>query len=128
MSESAKPVVGSVAWADLTVQDAGELRDFYAAVTGWRPEPVDMGGYADFNMCRPGDGVPAAGVCHARGANAALPPQWLIYVVVADLDASLAAVREGGGEVLVEPAASSGERYAVLRDPAGAALALYQTA
>lgn len=127
MSESEKPVAGTVAWTDLTVGDAEGLRDFYAAVTGWRPEPVDMGGYADFNMCRPGDGTPAAGVCHARGANANLPPQWLIYVVVADLDASLAAVREHGGEVLAEPSVPEGERYAVVRDPAGAALALYQT-
>ncbi|MFP3940821.1 MAG: VOC family protein [Acidobacteriota bacterium] len=126
MGERDIPAVGTVAWADLTVDDADGLREFYAAVTGWRPEPVNMGGYVDFNMCRPGDGAPAAGVCHARGVNANLPPQWLIYVVVADLDASLAVVRKHGGEVLAEPSVPEGERYAVVRDPAGAALALYQ--
>jgi uncharacterized protein len=34
---------GTVAWHDITVPDAERLRDFYAAVVGWRPEPVDMG-------------------------------------------------------------------------------------
>lgn len=126
MSDSDAPAVGTIAWTDLTVPDAVELRDFYAEVTGWRPDPVDMGGYEDFTMCRPGDGEGVAGVCHARGGNAGLPPQWLIYVVVEDLDASLEAVRRRGGEVLAGPK-GTGDRYAVVRDPAGAALALWQS-
>jgi predicted enzyme related to lactoylglutathione lyase len=32
-----------VAWQDLTVPNAEAIRDFYAVVVGWRPEPVDMG-------------------------------------------------------------------------------------
>jgi hypothetical protein len=83
--------IGTVGWQDLTVPDAERLRDFYPAVVGWRAEPVDMGGYSDFNIVAPSTGEPAAGVCFARGANAKLPPQWLIYVTVADLDASLKA-------------------------------------
>ena len=93
---TSQPKVGAVAWQDLTVPDAERLRDFYAAVVGWRPEPVEMGGYADFNMLAPSTGEPAAGVCFARGANAELPPQWLIYVTVADLDASVRPVSTAG--------------------------------
>ena len=37
---------GTIGWADLRVNDAEELRDFYAAVTGWVAEPLDMGRYA----------------------------------------------------------------------------------
>lgn len=48
-----------------------------------------MGGYSDFNMMPEGPDMPVAGICHARGTNAALPPQWLRYIVVADLDASV---------------------------------------
>lgn len=117
----------SAAWMDLTVEDAERVRDFYAEVAGWRPEPVDMGGYSDFNMCDPDTGQPVAGVCFARGGNAGLPPVWLAYFTVSDLDASLAAVREGGGEVLAERTAGEA-RYAVIRDPAGAACALWQKA
>lgn len=123
MSAGAKP--GAVAWRDLTVADAESVRDFYAAVVGWIPEPVSMGEYADWNMVGP-DGSPVAGVCHARGANADLPPVWLLYVVVEDLDRSLEEVRTRGGEV-VAPVRSMGEhRWTVIRDPAGAHMALYE--
>lgn len=115
---------GTVAWVDLTVPDAGTARDFYAAVVGWVPQPVEMNGYADFNMADPADGTPRAGVCHARGVNAGLPAVWMVYFQVADLDVALAAARERGGEVLQEPRAAGGGRYAVVRDPTGAVCAL----
>jgi uncharacterized protein len=115
---------GSVGWVDLTVPEAEALRDFYAEVVGWKPEPVDMGDYRDFNMTDPADRAPRAGVCHARGVNAGLPPVWVVYFRVADLDASLAAVEREGGEVMAPPRAAGGTRYAVIRDPAGAVCAL----
>jgi uncharacterized protein len=128
MSQSAS-TVGAIAWVDLTVPEAESLRDFYAAVTGWRPTPVPMGGYDDFNMALPGSGQIVAGICHARGSNAELPAAWLIYVVVADLDASLAECTARGGAVLSGPRGQAPEaRYAVIRDPAGAMIALYQLA
>ena len=122
-----QPQVGTIAWFDLTVPNAEQVRDFYAAVAGWRPEPVDMKGYADFNMMRDGAEMPVAGICHARGTNAALPPQWLLYIVVADLDASVKACTELGGQVIVPPkGAGPSARYCVVRDPAGAHAALYE--
>lgn len=119
---------GTIGWIDLTVPNAGDVRDFYAAVAGWVPAPVDMGGYADFAMAPPG-GDPVAGVCHARGSNAGLPAQWLIYIVVTDLDRALAEVTSRGGAIL-RPATAMGPsaRYAVIRDPAGAVAALYEAA
>ncbi len=122
-----KPETGSIGWVDLTVEDAERVRDFYAEVVGWRPSPVDMGGYSDFNMSAPASGTPTTGICHARGANAELPPQWLIYLIVEDLDASVASCRELGGEVIAGPREMAGQgRYCVIRDPAGAAAALFE--
>lgn len=119
------PLPGTIGWTDLTVAEADKVRDFYAAVTGWKPEPVAMGQYSDYNMTT-SDGTPVAGVCHSRGGNAGLPPVWLIYIVVADLAASLEACRSQDGTVLAEPRSLGGGRFAVVRDPAGAAFALYQ--
>ena len=116
---------GSIAWFDLTVPDAPAIRDFYAAVVGWRPEPVDMGGYQDFAMTAPGSGTPVAGVCHSRGVNANLPPQWLMYIVVEDLDASVQRCTELGGSVIAGPRGSSSDgHYCVIQDPCGAVVAL----
>ena len=81
-------------------------------------------GYADYNMIG-GDGNPAAGVCHARGMNADLPPVWLIYLPVGDLAESLRRVEAEGGKVLKSMRGSDGEpAYAAIQDPVGACFAL----
>jgi len=129
MCDDAGPRLGRIGWTDLTVPDAETIRDFYGEVVGWEPEPVDMGGYSDFNMNVPGDGMPAAGICHARGANADLPAQWLVYITISDLDASLASCRRRGGTVVSGPKdLGTAGRYAVIRDPAGAVAALFEPA
>src|SRR5204863_1219049 len=97
------PAIGAISWVDLTVPDAAKLRDFYAAVVGWKPSEVKMGDYADYCMNDPGSGSAVAGVCHARGENANLPPVWLIYITVANLDESIARCRKLGGVVLSPP-------------------------
>jgi predicted enzyme related to lactoylglutathione lyase len=117
---------GAPGWVDLTVDDADSIRDFYASVLPWNPVDTDMGEYADYTMCTP-DGEARAGVCHRRGANSQMPPQWMIYFVVEDLDAALAKVREGGGEVHEQRGSGPGS-FAVIRDPAGAVSGLYQAA
>ncbi len=120
------PPLGSIGWADLTIPDATAVSAFYATVAGWNVTPLSMGDYDDYVMTAPGSDVPVAGICHARGKNAGLPPTWLLYVTVADLDASLVACRAAGGTVLAEPRSSGGTaRYAVISDPAGAAVALF---
>ncbi len=129
MSDQEKANIGSITWADLTVENAERLRDFYSAVVGWTSLGVDMGGYSDFNMNDPETGTPLAGVCHARGGNAELPPVWLIYVNVEDIERSVARCVELGGQVISGPKGVGGQgRYCVIRDPAGAALALFEPA
>ncbi len=111
---------------DLTVKNADRVKDFYAAVAGWGVMPIEMGGYNDYCMMPAGSKTPASGICHARGENSDLPAQWLIYITVADLDASLVACAAQGGKV-IRPARAIGDaRMAVVRDPAGAVAALYQ--
>jgi len=122
MSEPEVPTPGSIMWRDLTVPDAEAIQRFYAAVVGWRAEPFE----GDFNMMAPGDPSPVAGICYARGANANLPPQWLMYVAVPDLAASVEAARRGGGTIVDGPRELGSGRLCVIRDPAGAVVALYE--
>ncbi len=128
MSDAQSSEIGAIGWVDLTVENAGELRDFYRDVVGWSDSALDMGGYSDFVMSLPASGTAVAGVCHARGPNAALPPQWLIYVTVADLEESMRRCAERGGEVIAERSVGSQGRFCVIRDPAGAVAALYEPA
>ena len=117
--------LGKITWCDLTVSDAKAVADFYAAVTGWTPRGLSMGRYEDYEMLSP-DGDCAAGICNARGDNAGLPTQWLVYITVADVDAAASRCREAGGVVVHGPRAMGGGRFAVIRDPAGAVAALWQ--
>jgi predicted enzyme related to lactoylglutathione lyase len=86
-----------------------------------------MDGYEDFAMIVEGREGAVAGICHARGPNADIPPQWLNYVTVPSLHASLAACTAGGGTI-VRPATDMGAygQMAIIRDPAGAVLALME--
>lgn len=119
--------VGTITWFDLTVDDADTVRDFYADVVGWTPVGLDMGGYNDYVMSPPGSTDGAAGVCHARGANAGLPAQWMIYINVADLDQSMEKCTARGGEILTKVRTMPGYgRYCVIRDPAGAVASLFE--
>jgi len=120
--------VGRIAWLDLTVSDASAARDFYRQVIGWSAEEVEMKDgdvrYADYNMLG-SNGRPAAGICHARGANASLPSVWLLYLPVGDLDESLRRVENEGGKVLVTIRDAHGrDAHAVVQDPVGARFAL----
>lgn len=118
------PGPGTILWTDLTIADAEGIRDFYSSVVGWQPEPVSQGEYDDYNMMPPSSDQPAAGICHARGVNTDIPPQWLVYITVEDLQAAMAAVEANGGKVLVPP--GDGQSTCVIQDPAGAVCALYQ--
>ena len=122
---------GEIGWIDMTTTDAEGVRDFYQAVVGWQADGVDMdggpsqGGYQDYTMMV-GD-TAVGGICHAIGSNADLPPGWLIYITVDDLDASIAAAIERGGEVVVPARSMGSARLAVIRDPGGSVAALYQS-
>ncbi len=125
---ASNPDIGKIGWIDITVDDASGLKDFYAKVVGWKPDDVSMGEYNDFNMTMPESGEPAAGICHARGSNAKLPAQWLIYIVVEDAAKSAEACTENGGKIIAGPRPMDGARICVIEDPSGAVAALYQPA
>jgi len=118
-----KPKTGTIVWHDLMIDNADEVRDFYSKVIGWKPDPVDMGGYSDYNMLD-SEGQSTAGLCYRQGSNANLPPQWLIYVAVADVQKSAYAAVGSGGRIVEGPRKMGGQDFCVLQDPAGAYLAL----
>ena len=121
-----KNKIGEMAWIDLTVDNAEEVKGFYQSVVGWKVDDVSMGDYEDYSMNSPTDNQPIAGVCHARGVNKDLPPAWLPYFLVENIDESVANVQSLGGSLLTEIKTMGSDRYAVIKDPAGAACAIYQ--
>ncbi len=115
--------VGAIGWLDLTSDRAPELRDFYAAVVGWKVAAVSMAGYDDYVMQSPATGAARAGVCHQRGPNVSQPSGWVPYFVVSDLEGSVRECCARGGRELADRRSSG---FVVISDPSGAVCALYQ--
>jgi uncharacterized protein len=123
----APPEPLDVSWRELATTDREGAVAFYTALFGWeRQNANDMGGpvgvYQEFGRA----GMPQGGM-YTKPAGMPFPPHWLLYAKVADLDASLGAVRAGGGQVLNGPMEiPGGDRIAQILDPQGAAFALHQ--
>lgn len=124
MSTPQAPKVGQIVWRDLTVPNAETTQSFYREVVGWETTLHEMGDYVDYNVVQPDSQEVVAGICHARGTNANVPPQWLIYVWVADVRASAERCLTCGGKVLDGPRLMGNQLFCVIQDPEGAVLAL----
>tara|TARA_R110000737_G_scaffold345990_1_gene375242 strand:- start:1115 stop:1495 length:381 start_codon:yes stop_codon:yes gene_type:complete len=118
--------IGTMAWLDLSVGNADEVKSFYQDVIGWKSENITMGDYDDYAMLEPNNNEAVAGVCHAQGVNKDLPPAWLPYFLVADIEASIATVEAKGGALVTQIKSMGSDKYAVIKDPAGAVCAIYQ--
>jgi uncharacterized protein len=110
---------GALIWNELITRDAPAAREFYAAVFGVgfsEPMSADF----DYTTMRV-DGRDVGGV-GAIGADmpAELPSYWATYFGVADTDATVEAVRAGGGTVVREPFDTPYGRMATVVDPQGA--------
>lgn len=122
--EKKKP--GTILWHDLSVPDAVAVSEFYQKVIGWEKSGLSMGDYEDFVMQVP-DGDQATGttgVCHAKGSNSYIPPYWLVYVAVENLDKSLEQVKALGGKAIGDKRKMGNDWYGLIQDPAGAYMML----
>ncbi len=118
---------GALCWADLSTPDAEKASQFYSSVFGWtiKPGENDPSGYLHITN---GD-VPIGGIQPASMRNPHAPPHWLIYILVADCDASAAKATELGGRLLVPPMdIEKVGRFSVISDPQGAVFAIFKPA
>ena len=124
-----KPIpYGAIVSADLTVDLPKDLQDFYAAVAGWQFESLEMtdgeSSYDDY-VSKDVDGNWVGGLCHSRGANTGIPPQWIIYINVPDVSAGVKSCIAKGGSVVKEARGSDGSlHYAIIQDPLGTVFGL----
>ncbi len=118
--------IGEIVWHDLTIPNADEVRDFYQNVLGWTSSEFDGDFVMSADGAAEGSVTGTTGVCFARGSNADLPPVWLIYIQVASVEVTCQRVRDEGGSVVTGPRLMGGRAFAVIKDPAGAVLAIIE--
>lgn len=119
---------GTPNWVDLATTDVAGAKAFYGGLFGWdfHDEATDQG--SDYTMCLR-NGVPVAGMMpqSPEMSAAGLPSLWTTYVSVAEVDATLETVTAAGGSVMM-PAMTvmDAGRMAVIADPTGAVIALWE--
>jgi predicted enzyme related to lactoylglutathione lyase len=125
MTDTLCHAAGTFCWVDLATTDTGAAKGFYTTVFGWtaRDLPTDLGPpYTTFAQ----DNL---GVCGAYplASGQGGHPYWLSYVCVVDLDATVVSAKSLGAQVAMPPMDVMEEgRLAVIRDPTGARLGLWQ--
>ncbi len=118
---------GRFVWHELHTTDRPKAAKFYAALLGWEMKDVPMGPGEPYTLCLLG-GKDHAGITKSM-APANVPPHWIPYIAVDDVDQSAAKVTELGGRTLMAPMdIPNVGRFAAVMDPQGAAFALYKGA
>jgi len=116
---------GRFVWYDLMTTDPNGATDFYTKVAGWGTQPWDTGGMP-YTMWTT-ENTPIGGVMPLAPEMAgSVPPHWIGYVAVPDVDESAKQVESLGGRVLTPPMdIPEVGRFAVISDPQGAAIAIF---
>ena len=104
-------------WFDHRSDTPSGAASFYETLLGWSRPKTAPAGMLAFGEDKPWSGmVPAEGV----------PTGWLPYAKVDDLDAALEKAESLGASVLKARTRGPAGDFAVLVDPAGANIALWQ--
>jgi predicted enzyme related to lactoylglutathione lyase len=128
MTNIDKHLAGSFCWIELGTTDQSAAKNFYGSIFGWTAIDHPMGPdgvYTIFQLER--RDAAAAYTLRADQRAQHVPPHWMLYIMVDNVDASAAKVPQLGGKVIVAPFdVMDAGRMAVIADPAGAYFCLWQ--
>jgi hypothetical protein len=112
---------------ELGTTDATAAKAFYGGLFGWTPEdmPMASGEYTMLKLA--GLELGAMYTLTEEMRRQGVPPNWMLYVNVGSVDDTVAKVAAAGGQVVTGPfdVADAG-RMAVIRDPQGAVVSIWQ--
>ena len=124
MAEHQLPASGTFCWNELATNNLEAAKNFYTELLGWK---LHTSNDAGMNYTE----IEAAGR-HIGGMyqttpemGGQMPPHWMAYVAVDDVDTLAARVEALGGKVCVGPMdIPNVGRFAVINDPTGAVFSI----
>jgi len=125
----APPGQGEVGWHELNTTDYNRSWEFYRALFGWKEaDSMDMGPeLGTYFMFKYADAAMGMGGMSNVAKVHELPPHWLFYITVHDLDGALQRAQQREGKLLNGPMeVPGGSRIAQLVDAQGASFALHE--
>ena len=125
----APPQAGTFCWNELMTPDVEAAAGFYGKLFGWTKQTMDMGGGRVYHTFKKGD-TSAGGMMAIEGPQMqGVPPAWLAYITVENVDATTSEAQKLGAKVDVPPTDIPNiGKFSVITDPTGACVGLFQTA
>lgn len=121
-----QPITGrQFCWFEVNTRTPEACATFYCDLLGWARNDQDMAGmtYTIFEQC----GTPVGGMMTMNEMwPAEVPPHWMSYIAVDDIDAYAARVAECGGSLCVPVTTIPPGKFCVVTDPTGAVFSLFQ--
>lgn len=119
---------GTFCWPELSTTDSAGAKEFYKNVFDWDLQDDDVGSGMIYTMVsKGGKNVAAMFQQTEEMKGQGIPPHWLSYVSVSDVDEGIEKVKSLGGAAIMGPHdVFDIGRMAVLTDPTGAAFAMWQ--
>lgn len=114
----------SFCWNELTTRDPQRSVEFYGAVFGWSANLLASVGVPNYTEFHVGNRGIAGMMPMDSGSPPEMPNHWLVYFAVDDCDAAAERVGELGGEVTMPPMDVPPGRFALVKDPQGAAFGI----
>jgi len=120
---------GSFCWTELMTRDVAAARRFYGELVGWKTTERDIGPLKYTMFTPPGATEPIGGMMQMDDPEfAGIPPHWLSYILVENVDATTQRAVQLGGTIKVPPEdVPDIGRFSIIQDPTGAVIALFQS-
>lgn len=119
---------GEVAWIECASADVEATKAHYARVCGWTYDGMEMPQGGTYWVAKVGDRM-IAGIMSKDVIPYNVPPHWLVYLEVKDIEAAMTDVTASGGKVVREPFDVPGVgQIAIVDEPSGATIGLLEPA
>ncbi len=115
---------GHFSWNELATKDTKAAGDFYTKLLGWTTAEMDMGSGGKYTILKDGEAM-VGGMMQMTEEWGDLPPHWMSYITVENVDESCKHVEKLGGKVCVPPTdIPEVGRFSVITDPTGGTVSL----
>jgi predicted enzyme related to lactoylglutathione lyase len=126
MTKTTSHQPGSFCWIELMTSDAAGARSFYTQLFGWSVNEIPMGELGMYSIFQK-DGADTGAMYERTPDMAEIPPFWMSYVRVDDVDAATEKAKSLGATVHNGPFDVGPQgRMTVFADPQGAAFSIWQ--
>jgi predicted enzyme related to lactoylglutathione lyase len=115
---------GAFCWNELATRDIEGAKRFYQAVFGWGAKSQSGGPSGSYTEWQLGGKSIAGAIEMGSNFPVQVPPNWLTYFAVDDVDATARKAQQLGGKAVMPAMDSPAGRFGVLQDPHGAAFAV----